>query len=54
MAKNKRKVYGSNEKERVSQCAVCGCRHFETVTEKVGETVRRVRRCRHCGRPVPA
>ena len=54
MAKNKRKVYGSDEKERVSQCAVCGCRHFETVTEKVGETVRRVRRCRHCGRPVPA
>ena len=54
MAKNKRKVYGSDEKERVSQCVVRGCRHFETVTEKVGATVRRVRSGGNGGRPVPA
>lgn len=57
MAKNKRKVYGADDKERgaeVSQCAVCGCRHFEVTTEKVGETVRTVRKCRHCGAQIDA
>ncbi len=54
MARNKRKSYEAEVRADGMACPNCGCRHFETVTEKVGETVRRVRRCRHCGRPVPA
>lgn len=32
-------------------CRECGCRHSYVVrTERLGETVRRTRRCRNCGR----
>ena len=54
MARNKRKSYEAEVRADGGACPNCGCRHFETVTEKVGTVVRRVRRCRHCGRPVPA
>ena len=55
MAKNKRKVYGEvmGEGELADgiPCADCGCRHSYVVrTVKMGEVVRRTRRCRHCGR----
>ena len=55
MAKNRRKVYGeAADAQELSEgipCAECGCRHSYVVrTVKMGEVVRRTRRCRHCGR----
>ena len=55
MAKNKRKVYsevmGEDEPADGIPCADCGCRHSYVVrTVKMGEVVRRTRRCRNCGR----
>ncbi|MBQ6140800.1 MAG: hypothetical protein IJI54_05885 [Kiritimatiellae bacterium] len=54
MAKNRRKRYGEDvggEDVGGIPCVNCGCRHSYVVrTEKVGEIIRRTRRCRHCGR----
>jgi len=55
MAKNKRKIYeeviGADESVDGIPCADCGCRHSYVVrTVKMGEVIRRTRRCRHCGR----
>ena len=55
MGKNKRKVYGEvmgeDEPSDGIPCADCGCRHSYVVrTVKMGEVVRRTRRCRNCGR----
>jgi hypothetical protein len=55
MAKNRRKSYDDYLDDAGSAegipCADCGCRHSYVVrTEKIGATVRRTRRCRHCGR----
>ncbi len=54
MARNRRRVYEDMIGEDVAEgipCADCGCRHSYVVrTEKIGATVRRTRRCRHCGR----
>lgn len=53
MARNKRKVY-ENMIDDVADgipCVDCGCRHSYVVrTVKIGSTIRRTRRCRHCGR----
>jgi hypothetical protein len=55
MAKNRRKVYGleaeAGEADGGIPCAECGCRHSYVIrTEKIGDTVRRKRICRNCGR----
>jgi len=55
MAKNKRKSYDDFLGDAASAdgipCADCGCRHSYVIrTEKVGEVIRRTRKCRHCGR----
>lgn len=55
MAKNKRKSYDEVLRESASSdgipCTDCGCRHSYVVrTEKIGEVIRRTRRCRNCGR----
>ena len=55
MGRNKRKVYGEvmGEEELADgiPCADCGCRHSYVVrTVKMGEVIRRTRRCRNCGR----
>lgn len=53
MAKNRRKVYEDVMRESADgiPCADCGCRHSYVVrTVKMGEIIRRTRRCRHCGR----
>ena len=55
MAKNRRKVYDEVMGEDVPAdgipCADCGCRHSYVVrTVKMGEVIRRTRRCRNCGR----
>ena len=52
MAKNKRKSYGEAEEYTDGvPCEECGCRHSYVIrTERIGDTVRRTRRCRHCGR----
>ena len=55
MAKNRRKSYDDYLDDAGSAegipCADCGCRHSYVIrTEKVGEIIRRTRRCRHCGR----
>lgn len=53
MAKNQRKVYGEAAAEYTDgiSCEDCGCRHSYVIrTERIGDTVRRTRRCRHCGR----
>lgn len=55
MAKNKRKVYGEDvNAEELAEgipCSDCGCRHSYVVrTVKMGEVIRRTRRCRNCGR----
>ena len=55
MGKNKRKVYsevmGEDKPADGIPCADCGCRHSYVVrTVKMGEVVRRTRRCRNCGR----
>ena len=55
MAKNKRKVYsevmGEDGLADGIPCADCGCRHSYVVrTVKMGEVIRRTRRCRYCGR----
>ena len=52
MAKNRRKVYGEAVEDLADgiPCAECGCRHSYVVrTVKMGEVIRRTRRCRHCG-----
>lgn len=51
MARNKRKVYGeSAERTDGIPCRECGCRHSYVIrTERIGESVRRTRRCRNCG-----
>ena len=55
MAKNRRKVYGA-DMDAPGQadgipCPDCGCCHSYVVrTERIGDVVRRTRRCRHCGR----
>lgn len=54
MAKNRRKNYekvmGTDMSDGIP-CAECGCRHSYVVrTVKIGEVIRRTRRCRHCGR----
>lgn len=52
MARNRRKAYNA-EIDTVDgiPCASCGCRHSYVVrTERVGDVIRRTRRCRHCGR----
>ena len=53
MARNRRKVYGEEVAELPDgiPCAECGCRHsYVTRTVKIGEVIRRTRRCRNCGR----
>ena len=54
MAKNRRKVYEDVMRDEASDgipCAECGCRHSYVVrTVKMGEVIRRTRRCRNCGR----
>lgn len=53
MGKNRRKVYGEVEGEDLDgiPCASCGCRHsYVTRTVKLGQVIRRTRRCRNCGR----
>lgn len=54
MARNRRRVYEDMMGDEAAEgipCADCGCRHSYVVrTEKIGATVRRTRRCRHCGR----
>lgn len=54
MAKNKRKVYENEIRDEIADgipCAECGCRHSYVVrTLKMGEVIRRTRRCRNCGR----
>ena len=55
MARNRRKTYEEAIKTTASAdgipCSECGCRHSYVVkTEKIGESVRRLRQCRHCGR----
>ena len=53
MAKNRRKVYEDVMRESADgiPCMECGCRHSYVVrTVKMGEIIRRTRRCRHCGR----
>lgn len=53
MAKNRRKTYEETigGDVRGIPCQECGCRHNYVIrTEKIGETIRRTRRCRNCGR----
>ena len=54
MAKNRRRVYEDVMRVDMSDgipCAECGCRHSYVVrTVRLGEMVRRTRRCRNCGR----
>ena len=53
MARNKRKAYGEDSRnvDDGIPCVDCGCRHSYVVrTEKIGEVIRRTRRCRNCGR----
>ena len=54
MGKNRRRVFedaGESDRREGIPCADCGCRHSYVVrTERIGETVRRTRECRHCGR----
>ena len=52
MARNKRKTYEeAMGDERGIPCQECGCRHNYVIrTEKIGEVIRRTRRCRNCGR----
>ncbi len=55
MARNRRKTYdeaiGPNEDGNGIPCADCGCRHSYVVrTEKMGDFIRRTRRCRYCGK----
>ena len=53
MAKNRRKSYEDvmcGETADGIPCAECGCRHSYVVrTVKMGEVIRRTRRCRYCG-----
>ena len=52
--RNKRKTYEdamSGDDGRGIPCQECGCRHNYVIrTEKIGEVIRRTRRCRNCGR----
>lgn len=55
MARNRRRSYeeamGMSEAVDGIPCAECGCRHsYVTRTVKIGEVIRRTRRCRNCGR----
>ena len=55
MAKNRRKTYeesvGLSDTADGIPCAECGCRHSYVIrTERIGEVIRRTRRCRYCGR----
>lgn len=52
MARNRRKTYGEEQSEVTDgiPCVKCACRHSYVVrTVKMGEVIRRTRRCRHCG-----
>ena len=55
MARNRRKTYeesvGLSGTADGIPCAECGCRHSYVIrTERIGEVIRRTRRCRYCGR----
>lgn len=54
MAKNRQKVYEDVMRDETADgipCADCGCRHSYVIrTEKIGDLIRRTRRCRYCGR----
>ena len=54
MGRNRRRTYEevmASETADGIPCAECGCRHSYVVrTVKVGEIIRRTRRCRNCGR----
>lgn len=52
MGRNKRRIYGEfpNDTSDGISCKNCGCRHSYVIrTVKVGEVIRRTRRCRYCG-----
>ena len=54
MGRNRRRTYeeavGIDEHADGIPCAECGCRHSYVVrTVKMGEVIRRTRRCRYCG-----
>lgn len=55
MGKNRRKTYeetlGFGDVVDGIPCADCGCKHSYVIrTVKMGEVIRRTRRCRNCGR----
>lgn len=55
MARNRRKTYeetlGFGDAVDGIPCADCGCKHSYVIrTVKMGEVIRRTRRCRNCGR----
>lgn len=54
MARNRRRTYEEIVADTSSEgipCAECGCRHsYVERTVRLGELIRRTRRCRNCGR----